>query len=182
MAHTSMEELLATLQQAKKAGEVDKNNPEQLRLHRELAKDCPAFTPNLLRLARLLQLIDEPGVDGQESFAEVQRLLEQAVQSSERGAPALVELGYFMDDIRNAPEQAFPLYQEGAARALETLEDAWAGMLRYWTDTRTRESLGKALELAELALKVFPESERIRYYVTDARRYASQEGLPTPEE
>ena len=134
---------------ARKAGEADKHNPEQLRLHRELLAACPAFTPNLLRLARLLQLIDQPDVDARESFSEARRLLEQAVQSSERSAPSLVELGYFLDDLRNAPEDAFTLYQEGAARSLETLEYAWAGMIRYWTDMRTRESLSQALQLGE---------------------------------
>ncbi|MFL5352578.1 hypothetical protein [Archangium sp.] len=177
MAHPSLDELTAMLQAARKAGEPDKNNPEQLRLHHELLAACPAFTPNLLRLARLLQLIDQPNVDAQESFAEAQRLLEQAVQSSERSAPSLVELGYFLDDLRNAPEDAFVLYQEGAAKAQETLEYSWAGMIRYWTDQRTTESLSQALRLGERALKAFPESERILYYVTDARRYAEQQGL-----
>jgi hypothetical protein len=88
-----------------------------------------------------------------------------------------VELGYFLDDLRNDPEAAFVLYQEGAAKAQETLEYAWAGMIRYWTDKRTRESLSQALRLGERALKAFPESERILYYVTDARRYAEQQGL-----
>jgi hypothetical protein len=162
---------------ARKAGEAHKDNPEQLRLHRELLAACPAFTPNLLRLARLLQVIEQPDVDAQESFSEAQRLLEQAVQSSERSAPSLVELGYFLDDLRNAPEDGLTLYQEGAAKALETLEYAWAGMIRYWTDMRSRESLSQALQLGERALKVFPESERILYYVTDARRYAAQQGL-----
>jgi tetratricopeptide (TPR) repeat protein len=169
-------------QAARRAGEADKNNPEQLQLHREILAACPAFTPNLLRLSRLLQLIDQPEVDARESFSEAQQLLEQAVQSSERSAPALVELGYFLDDLRNAPEDAFRLYQEGAAKALETIEYAWAGMIRYWTDMRTRESLSQALQLGERALKFFPESERILYYVTDARRYAAQQGLLPPEE
>lgn len=182
MAHPSLDELTAMFQAARKAGETDKDNPEQLRIHRDLLAACPAFTPNLLRLARLLQLIDQPGVDARESFSEAQRLLEQAVQSSERSAPSLVELGYFLDDLRNAPEDAFTLYQEGAAKSLETLEYAWAGMIRYWTDTRTRESLSQALQLGERALKVFPGSERIRYYVTDARRYAAQQGIIPVEE
>lgn len=183
MAHPSLDELTAMFQAARKAGEADKDNPEQLRIHRELLAACPAFTPNLLRLARLLQLIDQPSVDARESFSEAQRLLEQAVQSSERSAPSLVELGYFLDDLHNAPDDAFALYQEGADKSLETLEYAWAGMIRHWTDKRTRESLSQALQLGERALKVFPDSERILYYVTDARRYAAQQGIiPAGEE
>ncbi|WPB81885.1 hypothetical protein KYC5002_22565 [Archangium violaceum] len=182
MAHPSLDELTAMFQAARKAGEADKDNPEQIRIHRELLAACPAFTPNLLRLARLLQLIDQPNVDARESFSEAQRLLEQAVQSSERSAPSLVELGYFLDDLHNAPDDAFALYQEGAEKSLETLEYAWAGMIRHWTDKRTSESLSQVLQLGERALKVFPDSERILYYVTDARRYAAQQGLLPPEE
>jgi hypothetical protein len=182
MAHPTLDELTEKFQAARLAGEADTRNPEQLRLHRELAATCPAFVPNLLRLGRLLQLVDQPDVDARDIFSEAQRALEQAVQGSDRGAPALVELGYFMDGIRNASDEAFKLYHEGAAKALETLEDAWAGMIRYWTDTRTKESLAEALRLGELAMKVFPESERILYHVMDARHHAAREGLIESEE
>jgi hypothetical protein len=182
MSHPTLDELTAKFQAARKAGDADKRNPEQLRLHREMAAACPVFVPNLLRLGRLLQLVDQPDVDARDIFSEAERALRQAVQGSDRGAPALVELGYFMDGIRNDSDEAFRLYQEGAARALETLEDAWAGMIRYWTDTRTKESLSQALRLGELAVKVFPESERILYHVTDARHSAAREGLIASEE
>jgi hypothetical protein len=170
-----VEELAERLREARRAGAP--GTAERLRLHRELAADCPTYTPNLLELARQLQVADEPGRDGQETFAEVQRLLEQAVVGSERSGPAVVELGYFLDTIRHASEKATPLYEEGAARALETLEDAWAGLLRAWVHERTKESLEKALGLGELAEKLFPDSGRIQAVVQDARNTATRDGL-----
>ena len=174
-SHPSVEELAERLRDARRAGAP--GDAERLRLHRELASEHPAFTPNLLELARQLQVADEPGRDAEETFTEAQRLLEQAVVGSERSAPAVVELGYFLDTLRNAPEKAMPLYEEGAAKALETLEDAWAGLLRAWVHERTKESLGKALRLSEQAEKLFPSSGRIQSVVHDARRAATLEGL-----
>jgi len=176
--HPSVEELLARLQEAREAGKP--GDPERLRLHRELAEHNPAFIPNLLELGRQLQLADEPGRDAEAAFAEVQRLLEQSVVASERSGPAVVELGYFLDTVRNDSVAATKLYEEGAAKALETLEDAWAGLLRSWVHERTKESLEKALRLSELAEKLFPDSGRIQGVVQDARRLATLDGHLKP--
>jgi hypothetical protein len=173
--HPGVEELVERLRAARKAGAP--GAPERLRLQRELAADCPTFIPNLLDLARQLQVADEGDRDAEEAFAEVQRLLEQAVVGSERSGPALVELGYFLDTIRDASEKATPLYEEGAARALETLEDAWAGLLRAWVHERTKESLEKALRLGEVAEQLFPDSGRIQGVVQEVRNTARRDGL-----
>ncbi|ATB40944.1 hypothetical protein CYFUS_006406 [Cystobacter fuscus] len=177
-SHPSVEELAERLRAARRAGAP--GEAERLRLHRELAESCPSFTPNLLELARQLQLADEPGRDATEAFAEVRRLLEQAVVGSERSAPAVVEMGYFLDTIHHDSERATKLYEEGATRALETLEDAWAGLLRAWVLERTHESLQKALKLGELARKLLPDSGRIQGGVSDARLAAEREGLLKP--
>ena len=176
--HPGVEELAERLREARRAGAP--GDAKQLRLHRELASEHPTYTPNLLELARQLQVADEPGRDAEETFEEAQRLLEEAVVGSERSAPAVVELGYFLDTVRNAPEKALPLYEEGAAKALETLEDAWAGLLRTWAHERTQESLEKALRVGELAEKLFPDSGRIQDEVHRARRMATEDGLLKP--
>lgn len=173
--HPEVAELLERLREARRAGAP--GHPERLHLHRKLAELCPSFTPNLLELARQLQLADEPDQEADESFSEIQRLLEQAVAGSERSASTVVELGYFLDTVRDAPEQATKLYEEGAARALETLEEAWAGLLRAWVHERTRESLERALRLAEQAERLFPDSGRIQGAVQDVRRTARRDGL-----
>jgi hypothetical protein len=178
-APQSPEELVARLQAARAAGAP--GSPERLRMHRALAEDCPSYVPNLLELARQLQLVDEPGSDEYQSLAEVEDLLSQAVSVSERSAPAVVELGYFLDALRDSPGEATKLYEEGAARALETLEDAWAGLLRAWVHERTPESLHKALRTGALAEQLFPDSGRIQGVVHDARQAAQHEGLLEPQ-
>lgn len=178
MAHLSPEELMARFHAARKAGKEHRGSPLQFQLHRELAESCPAFTPNLLQLARSLLLGDEPGPRDDPALTEVQRLLEQAVQVSGRSAPALVELAYFHDSIHNDFKTARPLYEEGAAQALAVLEDAWAGLL---TSLVLEQKLPEALALAQQAESLFPESARLMPRVHEARERAIAAGLLPPE-
>jgi hypothetical protein len=177
MGHPSLEEMMARMRAAREAGSVNEASPEQLRLLRELARDCPAFTPNLLELARLLRLTDEPEVDTEEAFAEIQRLLEQAVLASGRSAPALLELAHFIDVFRDSPKQAEQLFEESVSSSLNALENAWAGLIDFWVMEREKDTLEKALKLGELAERVFPESSRILNVVEDARLAATRAGL-----
>ncbi|MDC0714628.1 hypothetical protein POL68_39635 [Stigmatella sp. ncwal1] len=178
MAHLSPAELMERLHAAREAGKEDRGNPVQLQLHRELAESCPAFAPNLLHLSRTLLVSREPVPEDGHAFAEAQRLLEQAVQLSERSAPSLVELAYLHDSIYNDFKTARPLYEEGAARALAALEDAWAGLL---TSFILERQLPEALELAQRAWRVFPESARIMHRVHEARELAIAAGMLPPD-
>lgn len=176
MAHPPLEELLAKLQAT--SGGALRDGPDQLQAHRDLAEACPAFTPNLLRLARLLRLVDEPGTEAEPMLTEVHRLLEQAVYASDRSADALNELAYFLDTHRNEPSQARKLWEEGAAKALSSLEDAWAGLIRH---LEMEKQLPQALELSARAEQFFPQSGRIMGAVSDARQAAIAAGILPPE-
>lgn len=182
MPHPSLEDLVARFEAARQAGQRDRGNPEQLRLHRELAEACPAFSHNLLYLAWLLQLSDQSNRQAEEFFSDIQRLLEAAVLGSYRSAPALVELGHFLDAFRDSPHEAMRLYEEGEQKALATLKDAWLGKIRYWNDERTKETLAKALELGELAERMFPDAADLALEVQITKNYAAQEGLIPPDE
>jgi hypothetical protein len=184
MSHPNLEELLARLRAARTAGDVNRPSREQLRLHRELADACPSFMPNLLELARLLRLDDDPPQElkGEELLAELRRVLEQAVQASARSAPALVELAYFLDTFHDSPPEAEGLFEEGAEKSLKTLEHAWAGLIDFWSSKRTPESLTKALQLGQRAEKLFPDSELIGHNLRFARQLAVTDGLLNPEE
>lgn len=171
MAHPSTEELAAKLRTALATGENGRPSAERVKLLRELASACPTFTPAVLALARALLVTEEPGVEPTAAFDEIQRLLEQAVHGSDRGAPALIELAYFMDSVRDSSSAARPLLEEGAAKALASLEDAWAGLIRSWT---LDGMLSEALALAERAEQVFPASARIMNAVEDARASAAR--------
>lgn len=186
MAHPGLEELVAKFQIARHSGDIAKPSEEQIRLHRELAEACPAFTQNVLFLAWLLQrrlwTAEDDGSAPEGTFTEVRRLLDQAVLGSYRSAPALVELGFFLDTYRNSSHEAAKLYEEAATKALETLKDAWWGLIRYWNAERTKESLEKALQLGELAGKLFPDSSQLIEERMTTRMYAAQEGLLKSEE
>lgn len=177
MAHPSLEELEAKLQKARDIGGANQATPEQLSLLREVTRECPAFMPSLLELARLLLLNEEAGVSAEAAFAEIQRLLEQAVRGSKRNPVAVLELAHFLDTFRNAPREAEKLYEEGAAGALKLVEESWTALLDLWTGENSRESLEKALKLGALAEKVFPESGDIMLAVVTARNYAARAGL-----
>lgn len=182
MAHPSLEEVVKKFAAARKAGEHERGNPEQLRLHRELAEECPAFAPNLLYLARLQQVIDQPDRSMEEVLSEIQRLLEFALLGSDRSAPVLLELGNFLDTFHDGPPEAMKLYEEGEQKALDTLRDAWFGKIRYWNLERTKESLEKALQLGELAERLFPEPATLLWdEIQTTRLYAAQEGLIPPD-
>jgi hypothetical protein len=184
VTHPHLDELVARMKAARASGDAKRPSREQLRLHRELAEACPAFTPNLLELARLLRLDDNPPPDarGEEILPEIQRLLERAVQASGRSAPSLVELAYFLDTFHDSPPEAETLFEEGARKALKTVEESWAGLIGFWSSKRTRESLAKALRLGETAEKLFPESELIGHELRFARQLAVTDGLLPPEQ
>ena len=181
MGHPGVEELWMRMRAAREAGDANQASPEQLKRHRELAALCPAFTPNLLELARLLLLTDEPDESAEKGFAEIQHLLGQAVHASNRSAPALLELGHFIDGVRNTPEEAELLFEECAASALRTVEGAWSALLNLWTMENRKETLEKALKLGATAEKLFPPEASIHADVARARRFAALAGL-IPEE
>ncbi|WP_052519035.1 hypothetical protein [Archangium violaceum] len=177
MTHPSLDEMIARMRAAREAGSANEASPEQLQRLRELVRECPAFTPNLLELARLLRLTDEPEVEMEQALEEIQGLLEKAVQASGRSAPALLELAHFIDVFRDSPKLAEALFEESVASALSALEGSWAGLIDFWGMERTKDSLEKALKLSELAERVFPESTSIFNAVQDAREKAAQVGL-----
>jgi hypothetical protein len=167
MAHPSTQELAALLRAARElVPPGQRPTLEKVKRLRELLATCPTFTPGMMELARTLQLVEEPGVDAEAAFIEIQQLLERAVEGSDRGAPALIELAYFLDCIRNTPEKARLLYEEGAARALSSLEDAWAGLLSQLT---LEEKLEEALALAQKAELLFPDSVRLMGSVAEVQ-------------
>ncbi|WNG62236.1 hypothetical protein F0U59_51710 [Archangium gephyra] len=177
MAHPGLEDLVERFREARREAEADPGNPGQLELHRRLAEDCPAFTQNLLFLAWRLLRFEGPERPLEDQLIEVQRLLEMAVLGSYRSAPAVVELGFFLDTYRDAPHEAARLYEEAGARALETVRESWRGLIRYWNDERTKETLEKALKLGELAEKLFPDHTPLMLEVLTTRRYAALDGL-----
>ncbi len=108
--------------------------------------------------------------DSQAYFSEIERRLHDAVDVSGEDASALIELAHFTDVIRDAPSEAEPLFAQAAQRALNLLEEAWAGQI---SALGQQDKLDAALEVAALAGKLLPDSVRIREAVEFARQCAS---------
>jgi tetratricopeptide (TPR) repeat protein len=176
MRPLSPEELMARLQAAREEGGGKPGSPDRLRLHRELAAVAPAFVPNLLELGRGLQVADE--APGEAAFTEAETILRQAVAVSNRSAPALVELAYFLHLVRDSPQEMEPLLEEAINKSLHLLEDAWTGLINALVE---QEEYQRALEVSEKALRIFPDSPRLFMAAESARAQAIHEGLLPPE-
>jgi hypothetical protein len=172
----SPEELLARLRAAREAEGGQPGALERLRCHRELAALAPAFVPNLLELGRGLQLAAPEA--GEETFTEAEAVLRQAVEVSERTPSALVELAYFLNVVREAPQEMEPLLEEAISKSLRLMEDAWTGLINVLVE---QGKLERALAMSEEARRVFPSSVRIIMAAEFAQSLAAREGLGPPK-
>jgi tetratricopeptide (TPR) repeat protein len=175
-AAPSLEELLARLRAAREAEGGQPGALERLRRHRELAALAPAFVPNLLELGRGLQLAALDA--GEETFTEAEAVLRQAVDVSERSALTLVELAYFLNVVRDAPQETEPLLEEAIGKTLLLLEDAWTGFINVLVE---QGKLQRALSVSQEARRVFPNSVRITMAAEFAQSLAAREGLLPPK-
>jgi tetratricopeptide (TPR) repeat protein len=168
--------LLARLRAAREVGGGQAGALERLRRHHELATEAPAFSPNLLELGRCLQ--GAGSATGEDSFTEAEAVLRQAVEASERGPTELLEQAWFLSLVRASPQEAAPLLEEAAGKALRLLEDAWSGLIDALVE---QGELKRALTVSDEARRVFPASVRIITSAQFARTRAVQEGLLPPE-
>lgn len=164
--HMTPQELRRRLEAARS---TQPGSAQRLQEHRELAKQCPAFVPNLLALSRALQLSDSD-TDAPARLAESERVLRDAIEVSGEDASALIEMAHFLDVVRDAPTEAEALFEEAARRASKLLEEAWAGWIGVLGE---QEKLDAALDLASRAQRMFPGSELITEAVEFAKRCAT---------
>lgn len=140
-------------------------SPRQLQLLAELRACCPAFVPGLLLSSRAMLSGKEEVTDPAAFFDEVEQVLLHALDASARDPGAVIGMARFMSVVRDSPQAAEPLYREAATKALALLEEAWAGLIESLGE---QEKAEEAARTAELAGKVFPESEQL----AEARRFA----------
>ena len=165
--HMTPGELWNRLQETR---QLPAGSARRIQAHRELTELCPAFVPNLLSLSRSL-LLEPRGTEAHAHFAEGERALRGAVEVSGEDASALLELAHFLDVIRDAPAEAEPLFAEAARRASRLLEEAWAGWIGVLGQ---QEKFDAALELADRAQRVFPDSALIAEAAALARQSAAR--------
>jgi hypothetical protein len=82
-------------------------------------------------------------------------MLQVAVDVSERAPGALSEQARFHSVVRDSPATAEALYREASQRALQALEESWAGLIEALGEQDKTE---EAARLAERARQLFPQS------------------------
>jgi alkanesulfonate monooxygenase SsuD/methylene tetrahydromethanopterin reductase-like flavin-dependent oxidoreductase (luciferase family) len=129
-----------------------------LQLLASLREHCPAFVPALLLSSRSELWGAEDARPPEAFFDEVERMLRDAVEASGREPAAIIGLARFMSVVRSSPESAEALYREASVRALEVLEESWAGLIESLGE---QEKMDEAARTAENARAVFPQSKQI---------------------
>lgn len=143
----------------------------RLDAYRELAEGCPAFVPNLLALSRTCLLQREQAANPEARLDEAERALRTAADVSAGAPEPLIELGRFLATARNAPMDAEAAFASAASAALSLLEEAWAGWIHALGQ---QDKLDAALEVAEQAKRIVPDSAAIARAVDEAQRRASR--------
>jgi len=153
--HPSPRELQQMLSEARS---LELGSPRQLQLLESLRTHCPAFVPALLISSRA-ELWGEEGTGPPEAFFDqVEKMLHEAVDASGRAPAALIGLARFMNVVRDSPQAAEVLYREASTRALELLEESWAGLIETLGEQEKKE---EASRTAESARVIFPQSKQI---------------------
>ena len=143
----------------------------RLDAYREVAEACPAFVPNLLALGRTCLLHREQAAEPEARLDEAERALRTAADVSAGAPEPLIELGRFLATARNAPEHAEAAFASAASAALSLLEDAWAGWIHALGQ---QDKLDAAMEVADQARRILPDSAAIGRAVEEAQRRASR--------
>ena len=153
--HPSPRELQLLLSEARS---LKLGSPRQLELLKSLRTHCPAFVPALLMSSRAELWGEESAGPPEPFFDEVEKMLRDAVEVSGREPAALIALARFLNVVRDSPQAAEVLYREASTRALEVLEESWAGLIETLGEQEKKE---EATRTAESARAVFPQSRQI---------------------
>jgi len=143
----------------------------RLEAYRELAECCTAFVPNLLSLSRTRLLGWEQVPENEARLDEAERALRTAVDVSARAPEPLIELGRFLATARTSHVEAEAAFASAASAALSLLEEAWAGWIHALGQQGKRDA---ALEVAEQARRILPDSAAIGRAVDAAQRNTSR--------
>ncbi|MET0400846.1 MAG: hypothetical protein ABW123_00530 [Cystobacter sp.] len=162
MHHPRPHELQQLLVEARR---LELGSPQQVKVLGELRKHCPTFVPALLLASRAELWSPDDTISAQAAFDEVERMLQVAVDVSERTPGALNEQARFYSVVRDSSAAAEALYREASERALQSLEESWAGLLEALGEQNKTE---EAARLAERARQLFPHSPLL----AEARRFS----------
>ncbi|QRK13606.1 hypothetical protein JQX13_14070 [Archangium violaceum] len=153
--HPSPRELQQMLADARS---LKLGSPQQLQLLESIRTHGPAFAPALLISSTAELWGEEDSRPPEAFFDEAERMIHDAVEASGREPSALIGLARFMNTVRDSPQAAEALSREASTRALDVLEEAWAGLIETLGE---QEKKDEATRIAERARGVFPQSKQI---------------------
>jgi thioredoxin-like negative regulator of GroEL len=153
--HPSPRELQQLLHEARS---LKLGSPAQLQMLKSIRMHCPAFVPALLISSRAELWGEEDDRLPETFFNEVEQMLHEAVDASGRAPAALIGLARFMNVVRDSPHAAEALFREASTKALEMLEESWAGLIETLGE---QEKMEEAARTAKSAREFFPQSRQI---------------------
>ena len=162
MHHPSLRELQQWLAEARR---LELGSPSQVKLLGELRRHCPTFVPALLLASRAELWNPDDTTSAPTAFDEIERMLQVAVDVSDRAPGALNEQARFHSVVRDSSATAETLYREASERALQALEEAWAGLIEALGE---QDKSDEAARLSERARQLFPASSLL----AEARDFA----------
>ncbi|WP_309897632.1 hypothetical protein [Archangium sp.] len=140
------------------ARSLELGSPRQLQLLESLRTHCPAFVPALLISSRAELWDEEDAGPPAAFFDQIEKMLRDAVEVSGREPAALIGLARFLNVVRDSPQAAEALYREASTKALELLEESWAGLIETLGE---QEKMEEAARTAKSARGLFPQSRQI---------------------
>ncbi|MEW6608953.1 MAG: hypothetical protein AB1414_16155 [bacterium] len=123
-----------------------------------LLTEFPYLTPLLVLKGELIQLLDEED-SNQWKLEDAKEALEQAVAIDEKSIDALLELAFYSYAVEDNNEIALHLFEKSINMSRKFLEEAYGGKCKCLFETNRKE---EALKCVKEALRIFPESEKLK--------------------
>ncbi len=103
----------------------------------------PYFVPVLVLKAQAIQLVDKDV--GSSGLEEAKRVLRLAVELDPKSLDALNELAHFLFAVEDRSDEAVKLFERSIAMGLQTLREAYVGVIRCLMELDRWRSCEKAL-------------------------------------
>jgi predicted Zn-dependent protease len=119
----------------------DEKYDRALKRLEELRKNWPGSAQLQVLWAKLVQLQDEPT----HTLSDAKRALQQAVELDKQSPAAVIELGYFLDNVEDDPQAATKAFTQGITTARHLLIEGLLGHAKALIQLDKREEAVRCL-------------------------------------
>lgn len=123
-----------------------------------LRKDWPGNAHLQVLWGKLVQLLEEP----KHTLDEAKQAFQQAIELDKDSPAAAIELGYFLDNVKDDPQAALKAYEEGVATARHLLLDGLIGQAKAFRQMEKREEFLRCLLEALSLARNEPNSKKTK--------------------